>query len=206
MARVRDGAATLRVIQDAIALASTGIPTDEALARLRVNNPNTLRESSRALRKPKTTIEVRAAALLKAAIGADGGEDLAVDKTAVERELIRLGPEGTYRELCVRIPQLLVLEDDIRVMRDTSSRAQTRHMSTAGWILRRVGKPRTAAAADHAQQTLATLHERLKPLVGPEAQSIDPLVRSPLASSWTYQHLARLLDVFPPPDFDGELR
>ena len=201
MVRVGDGAATLRVIQDAIALASAGIPTDEALERLRVHDAKVLRDGSRVLRKPRTSIEARAAALLNAAAGADGGEDLAVDETAVERDLIRLGPDGAFRELSTRVPQLVVLEDDIRAMRATSSGAQ--HATATGWLLRLVSEPRTAEAADHGRWSLATLRERLKPLVGPDAQSTDPLVRSPLAYTWTFQHLARLLDIGLPGDLDG---
>jgi len=194
MTRVRDGQATRRVIEDAVALASAGTPTDEAIARLLAHDPATMRDAARVLRKSSTRIEARAAALLTAATGGDGGADLATDMTTEERSLVRLGPVETFRLLSARVPELAALESDIVARRGPWGQSRPQRASLSVWLVRRAGKPRTAEAAASMQASMADLRNRLKTLVGPGAQSTDPLVRATISYSWTFQHFVRLLD------------
>jgi hypothetical protein len=62
-------------------------------------------------------------------------------------------------------------------------------------LLHAIGQPGSAEALDHTQATLTTLRARLEPLVGAGARSSDPMVRSPLAYTWAFQYLLRLLDL-----------
>jgi hypothetical protein len=118
MIRVHDGEATRQVIQEALALAVAGTPTDEVLARLRAHDGRTRRNALRVLRKGKSQIDARAAVLLVASLGDDGGESLPADTTVGERELIRLGPDDRFRQLAVRMPPLALLEAEIRAQPD----------------------------------------------------------------------------------------